>query len=236
VKPRSSGLALALLLLAPPAQANLTIHPMRTSVSPGKPAVFRVYSQSTQAQFVQASLRHIVDPAGDGEHEVDAGPGQAAIALTPSRFALAGGGNRLIRIIPLQAVQHETAYRVYFEGVRAPDDEAVDAPTDKAQATIGVSLVWGALVNVLPADGRVQVELRGRTLHNVGTLRVGITSVAECSAAGACTTHDVSRSVYPGASLQLPAGLKAGSTLQLRYRLTRDGYREHLLMLAPAIG
>ncbi|PKH70478.1 pilus assembly protein [Stenotrophomonas sp. Betaine-02u-21] len=236
VRTRFSGLALALFLSTPAAHANLTIHPMRASVEPGKATVFRVYSQSTQAQFVQASLRHIVDPAGDAEHEADVAPSQAAIALTPYRFALAGGGNRLIRIIPLQPVQQETAYRVYFEGVRAPDEEAVDAPTDGAQASIGVSLVWGALVNVLPADGRVQVELRGRTLHNIGTLRMGITSVVGCSAAGACATHEVSRSLYPGASLQLPAGLEVGSTLQLRYRLTGDGYREHLLTLPPVIG
>lgn len=236
VKARFSCLALAVLLLALPAHANLTIHPMRTSVDAKKAAVFRVYSQSTQAQFVQASLRRIVDPAGPGEHEVDVEPSQAAIALTPSRFALAGGGNRLIRVIPLQAVEQETAFRVYFEGVRAPEEGEPIAPADQAQASIGVSLVWGALVNVLPADGHVQLQLRGNTLHNTGTLRVGVTSVADCNAAGACSAHDVSRSLYPGTSLELPMRVDADHSLQLRYRLTRDGYREHLQVLTPLAG
>lgn len=233
VKSRVSHLLLAMLLLTPPAQANLTIHPMRTSVGAEKPTVIRVYSQSTQPQYVQASLRRIVDPAGDGEHEVEVPASQAAIALTPSKFALAGGGNRLIRVIPLHGVEHETAYRIYFEGVRAPQDEAVAAPSQRAQASIGVSLVWGALVNVLPANGSVRLELRGHTLRNAGTLRVGITSVADCDAAGTCAAHDVSRSLYPGSSLQLPVSVDAGHTLQLRYRLTRDGYREHLERLKP---
>lgn len=231
VKTRVSPLLLAMLLLTPSAQANLTINPMRTSVGADKAAVIRVYSQSTQLQFVQASLRRIVDPAGEGEHEVEVQASQAAIALTPSKFALAGGGNRLIRVIPLHGVEYETAYRIYFEGVRAPQDEAVAAPADRAQASIGVSLVWGALVNVLPAEGHVQLELRGDTLHNTGTLRVGITSVADCDAAGACAAHDVSRSLYPGTSLQLPVSDAVDHTLQLRYRLTRDGYREHLQVL-----
>ncbi len=234
VKSRVSYLALA-VLLAPPAHANLTIHPMRTSVGADKAAVIRIYSQSTQPQYVQASLRRVVDPAGDGEHEIGVEASEAAIAVTPSRFALAGGGNRLIRIIPLRAVEQESAYRIYFEGVRAPEEEVEAAATDTAQASIGVSLVWGALVNVVPAEGNVELELHGRTLNNTGALRVGITSVANCDAAGACAAHDVSRSLYPGASLQLPVSVETGHTLQLRYRLSGDGYREHLKVLtAPA--
>ena len=86
-------------------------------------------------------------------------------------------------------------------------------------ASIGVSLVWGALVNVLPAEGHVQLQLRGNILHNTGTLRVGVTSVADCNAAGACSAHDVSRSLYPGTSLELPMSVDADHSLQLRYRL-----------------
>lgn len=89
---------------------------------------------------------------------------------------------------------------------------------------------------MLPAEGHVQLELRGDTLHNTGTLRVGITSVADCDAAGACAAHDVSRSLYPGSSLQLPVSEADGHTLQLRYRLTRDGFREHLQVLKHQAG
>lgn len=219
------------LLLALPAQANLTVHPMRTSVDGKRGAHIRVYSQSTQPQYIQASVRRIDDPAGADESEVEVEPGEAAIAVTPGKFALTGGGNRLIRVIPVQPVEQETAYRVYFEGVAGPEEASGDT-TEVAKANVGVNLVWGALVNVLPNDGTVLPSVQGNTLRNNGTLRLGITSIADCEGSR-CIAHDVSRSLYPGAALQLPFAVKPGHTVQLRYRLTRDGYREHVQTLMP---
>ena len=219
------------LLLALPAHANLTVHPMRTSVDAKRGTQIRVYSQSTQPQYIQASLRRIVDPAGAQESEVEVEPGDAAIAVTPGKFALSGGGNRLIRVIPLQPVERETAYRVYFEGVAGPEASSAEAK-QQAEAKVGVNLVWGALVNVLPHDGTVLPRVQGNTLRNDGTLRLGITSIADC-VGSRCTAHDVSKSLYPGSTLELPFAVEAGHTVQLRYRLTRDGYREHVQTLTP---
>lgn len=219
------------LLLALPAKANLTVHPMRTSVDAKRGTQIRVYSQSTQPQYIQASLRRIVDPAGAQESEVEVEPGDAAIAVTPGKFALSGGGNRLIRVIPLQPVERETAYRVYFEGVAGPEASSAEVK-EQAEAKVGVNLVWGALVNVLPHDGTVLPRVQGNTLRNDGTLRLGITSIADC-VGNRCTAHDVSKSLYPGSTLELPFAIEAGHTVQLRYRLTRDGYREHVQTLSP---
>lgn len=216
------------LLLAAPASANLTVHPMRSAVGPEKGTQIRVYSQSTRAQYVQVAMRRIVNPAATDEREVELDPSEAAIAITPGKFALSGGGNRLIRVIPLQPVQEEQAYRVYFEGVRGPDDRPMETAVDGARANVGVSLVWGALVNVVPTDGVVNLDLRDGTLHNTGTLRVGLTSVADCNASGACTAHELRRSLYPGTTVDLPFQPTPGHTLQLRYRLTQGGYREHV--------
>lgn len=220
------------LLLALPAHANLTVHPMRVSVDLKKGAQIRVYSQSAQPQYVQATIHRIVDPAGPGEHEVEVEPGESAIAITPGKFALAGGGNRLVRIIPLHPVQQEAAFRVYFEGIRGPEDTPSGAASD-AQANVGVSLVWGALVNVLPPDGTVDMHVEGDRLRNTGSLRLGITSIADCEGMR-CIVHDVSRSLYPDSSLRLPFTVRPGHTLQLRYRLTRDGYREHVRTVSPS--
>lgn len=231
MKPLALFLLSLSLLLALPAQANLTVHPMRSSVDAKRGTQIRIYSQSTQPQYIQASLRRIVDAADASEHEVEVEPSEAAIAITPGKFALAGGGNRLIRVIPLQPVQQETAYRVYFEGVRGPDETGLD-PADSAQASVGVNLVWGALVNVLPADGTVLPRVHGRTLRNEGTLRLGITSISDCEGTR-CTAHAVSRSLYPGSELTLPFEVLPGHSVQLRYRLSRDGYREHVQTLSP---
>lgn len=103
-------------LLAPPAQANLSIHPMRAAVDAKHGTKIRVYSQSTQPQYVQARLLRITNPAQVGEEEIEVEAADAAIAITPGKFALSGGGNRLIRVIPLQTVEKEAAYRIYFEG------------------------------------------------------------------------------------------------------------------------
>jgi len=221
-------------LQVPSAHANLTIHPMRAAVDARQGAQIRVYSQSTQPQYVQTRLLRIVNPAAAGEEELEVEAADAAIAITPGKFALAGGGNRLIRVIPLHAVEKEAAYRLYFEGVKGPDEAGLDGDGEGAQANVGVSLVWGALVNVIPNNGSVELQLKGSTLLNTGTLRVGITSVADCSTDGACRAHELSHSLYPDAEVELPFQPKPGSTLQLRYRLSRDGHREHVQTLAPA--
>ena len=221
-------------LLAPPVHANLSIHPMRAAVDGKRGTQIRVYSHSTQPQYVQARLLRISNPAQAGEEEVDMEAADAAVAITPGKFALSGGGNRLIRVIPLRGVEKEVAYRVYFEGVRGPDGTLLEGDEQAAQANVGVSLVWGALVNVLPANGSVDLQLQGDTLRNVGTLRVGITGLAECTGSGACTTHDFAKSLYPDAELKLPFQPQPGNTVQLHYRLSKDGYREHVTTLAPS--
>jgi hypothetical protein len=221
-------------LLAPPAHANLSIHPMRAAVDTKRGAQIRVYSHSTEPQYVQVRLLRISNPAQVGEEEVEMEAADAAVAITPGKFALSGGGNRLIRVIPLRTVEKEAAYRVYFEGVRGPDGTLLEDGEQAAQANVGVSLVWGALVNVLPANGRVDLQLQGDTLRNVGNLRLGITGLAECSASGACTTHDFAKSLYPDAELKLPFQPQPGNTVQLHYRLSKDGYREHVTTLAPS--
>jgi len=227
-------LPLSALLAPPVAHANLSIHPMRAAVDGKRGTQIRVYSHSTQPQYVQARLLRISNPAQADEEEVEMEAADAAVAITPGKFALSGGGNRLIRVIPLRSVEKEVAYRVYFEGVRGPDGTLLEGDEQAAQANVGVSLVWGALVNVLPANGNVDLQLQGDTLRNTGTLRVGITGVTECSAGGACTPHDLSKSLYPEAALKLPFQPQPGSTLRLQYRLSSDGHREHVTTLAPS--
>ncbi|KAG1435778.1 hypothetical protein G6F57_020965 [Rhizopus arrhizus] len=125
---------------------------MRTSIEGKRSAQIRVYSQSTQPQYVQVALRRIDNPASENEREVVVEPHEAAISITPGKFALSGGGNRLIRLIPLQRVEKEPAYRIDFEGVRGPE-EIEHEGEGESQANVGVSLVWGALVNVVPTEG-----------------------------------------------------------------------------------
>ena len=99
-------------LLAPSAHANLSIHPMRTAMDAKRGAQIRVYSQSTRPQYVQASLRRIDNPATPREQEQDIEVADSAIAITPGKFALSGGGNRLIRLIPCSRCRRNRVPRV----------------------------------------------------------------------------------------------------------------------------
>lgn len=225
---------LALLIGSTSAHANLSVHPMRIAVEHQRGAQVRVFSQSSQTQYVQASVKRIVDPASGHEQEVAIEPGQLdAIAITPGKFALAGGGNRLVRVIPLASVEQETAYRVYFEGVRADSDESTTPVDDGAAAQVGVSLVWGALVHVLPADPIPDMRLDGATLHNTGNVRLGVTTVEHCVAKARCETHEIEHSVYPGQQWPLPFTAAAGDRVRVHYRLSHAGYRSHQRELQP---
>jgi hypothetical protein len=226
-------LLLLFLLPAAPVLANLDVHPMRVHVDAGRTSSIRVQAQSPRTQYIRATVRRVVLPATDEEHEVEVPTGDASvIAVTPGMFALPGGGSRLVRVIALAPVTEETAFRVYFEGVRGAEAGADVEAVETASATIGVSLVWGVLVNVLPADGRVDMQLAEGRLVNRGTLRLGIRRIEYCVAT-VCSTHDIERSVYPGAALALPFQPTAGSRLRVDYRLSRDGYREHQQTLLP---
>ncbi|WP_282295949.1 pilus assembly protein [Stenotrophomonas sp. PS02289] len=218
----------ALFLLIPlSAHANLDVHPMRVHVEAGKGAGVRVHSQSTRPQYIRATVKRVLHPGTPHEQEVDEAAGEAAaIAVTPTRFALAAGGSRLVRVIALDPVAQETALRVYFEAVPAPDELDATAPPGTASATIGVSLVWGVLVNVLPPQGRAALQVQGNTLRNRGSLRLGVLRVDHCLASG-CQTHPVERSVYPGDEVALPFQPGADARVNVYYRLSRDGYREH---------
>ncbi len=222
------------LLLSFQARANLDVHPMRVHVEAGKAAGVRVHSQSALPQYIRVTVKRVLHPGTAREQEVDEAVGEAAaVAVTPTRFALAGGGSRLVRVIALDPVQQETALRVYFEAVPPPEENDAAEPPATASATIGVSLVWGVLVNVLPPQGRAALQMHGNTLHNHGSLRLGVLRVEHC-VASTCEAHPVERSVYPGDVLPLPFRPRADARVNVYYRLSRDGYREHQQTLRAA--
>lgn len=219
------------LLLPVQAYANLDVHPMRIHVEAGKAAGVRVHSQSALPQYIRATVKRVLHPGTAREHEVDEPLGEAAaVAVMPSRFALAAGGSRLVRVIALDPVAQETALRVYFEAVPPLEETDVAKAPGAATSTVGVSLVWGVLVNVLPPQGRAALEVQGNTLRNGGSLRLGVLRVEHCVARD-CQVHPVERSVYPGDRVVLPFQPRADARVNVYYRLSRDGYREHQLSL-----
>lgn len=228
--------ALTLLVLgvfAMPAHANLSVNPMRLAVQDKRAGQIRVYSQTPRVQYVQVRIQKVLNPATPEEQQVDMAPGALeGIAVTPGKFVLGGGGNRLVRVIPLAGVTEETAYRVYFEGVRPPSETTTEADAEEASANIGVSLVWGALVHLIPPQPVPDMRIEGRSLHNTGNVRLGVTQIKACDSRNECTEHALEQSIYPGSRVVLPFD-PAAKRLTVTYRLSYAGYRNHERVLAP---
>ncbi|PTS80401.1 pilus assembly protein [Stenotrophomonas sp. HMWF022] len=221
-------------VLAAPAKANLSVYPMRLPIHTEHGGQIRVYSQTPKVQYVQTRVTRLLHPATAQEQEVNLTPGELeGIAVTPGKFVLGGGGNRLVRVIPLSPVSDESAYRVYFEAVRPPVEVESDAESGSATASVGVSLVWGALVSLIPVQPVADMRVDGAALHNIGNVRLGVMRVEDCDASGNCHEHTVEHSVYPGETLTLPFTADPGHHVRVHYRLSQHGVRLHMRELAP---
>nr|WP_313508402.1 pilus assembly protein [Stenotrophomonas geniculata] len=229
---------LALLLLltnAGIAHANLSVYPMRVSAEPGRHAEVRVTSQSPKPQYVQVVIKQVLDAGTSEEREIDVeGGARAPLMPSPSKFALPGGGSRLVRLIPLQDLAEEGVFRAYVESVDGGIAEGADAvaPGQGANAGLNVNLIWGVLVHLLPKNGHVDLRLEGNALRNAGNVRVGIAGIAECDGKN-CHEHPWKGALYPGRQAVLPFERTPDRNVKLRYRLSQDPYQEHTRTLMP---
>lgn len=217
------------------ANANLNVYPMRVSAEPGRHAEVRVTSQSPNPQYVRVVIKRVLKVGTPEEHEVDVeGGARASLLASPAKFAIPGGGSRLVRLIPLKELTEEGAFRAYVEAVGDDGTESsIDLDLEKGtSAGLSVKLTWGVLVHVLPKNGQMNLQLEGNSLHNTGTLRVGITGVAECDG-NHCSEHSWEGALYPGRQATLPFERTAGRTVRLRYRLSNDPYQEREHVLVP---
>jgi len=234
----TARLRVLLLLLAAavaaPAQANLTVHPMRLPVHDGRAGQIRVYSQTSKVQYVQTRVLRLDQPGTPEEREVEVSPGnQDGVVVTPGKFVLASGGNRLVRVISLESVRQESPYRVYFEGVPPPREDSTEEEPENPTANVGVSLIWGALVHVIPAQPVPDMRIDGNELHNIGNVRLGVTHIQACTAPKHCTEHTLERSLYPGARMALPFDPVQQVQLIVSYRLSYQGYKNYTRTLTP---
>ncbi|VVE64488.1 hypothetical protein PAN31117_01600 [Pandoraea anapnoica] len=233
-----SVLALA-VPVSMPAHANVTISPI-ASVIAGERAqvsVIRVTSQSPQTQYVDVSVKHIVDPATDAEHEIPVSLAQGAgLVASPAKFVLAGGASRLVRVVSLGRPEIETAYRVYFRPVAAPDDAHAQSSLTDFDPDVHVNFVWGALVRVAPKTPTPELRRTedNRGLRNTGNVRAHVRAVGHCTgdADNTCDWLDVGRSVYPGQTQAFPDTLHR---LPVRIKYLLDGYADAQVMHLPLV-
>lgn len=210
---------LMMAFCAIPAQANMTVYPMATSISAKEEATsLQVFSRSAKTQYVRTTVKHILHPGTPQEKEVPVGSTEGLV-VSPAKFVLAAGGSRTVRIIGVDSPAKEQAWRVYFEPVSALDS---DEPPQADKTRLSVSLVWGILVHQLPLSPAPVLarSADGKTLSNTGNQRVGITRVAPVSGCQpSCSWTAFPASIYPDEQRALPGGITSGA-LRVEYRLS----------------
>lgn len=211
---RATGIAAFLMVASTVCQANLTVYPITKDIGVGQEATtLQVFSKSPQTQYVRVSVRRILNPATPQEKETAPGSQQGLVA-SPEMFVLPAGATRTVRLISLVSPQEEEAWRVYFEPVASPDDELKDGAQN---VQVNVNLVWGVLIRLLPGVARPQLarSADGTQLLNRGNVRLGIMRVGRCTPA--CRWQQIDRSIYPGGTYSLPAGMTGGA-VRVEYR------------------
>ncbi len=220
------------------ATANVVVYPMTTHIAPAHEGIGQIelHSKSDRVQYVKVRVAEIVAPATRDERE-NTLSADDALVVSPQRLVLSPASTRTVRLIAPVAPQEEKAYRVYFEPVDAPSDATFDETASADVSTkLGINLVWGALVRVLPENGRVGARLLedGKRLQNTGTLRIGALKIGRCSAVDSerdCRWSDVNRSIYPTYAIDVP-DIPGTGHLVLRYQTSQDETPK-LLALQP---
>ncbi|VWC47155.1 fimbrial protein TcfA [Burkholderia lata] len=218
-------LATVLSVLSTDGIANMLVYPMSTTIGRdgGSTAQLRVYSKSEATQYVKVGIKRVVDPATPHEHEVAVSRvGSDAVTVSPSKFVLAAGGSRLVRVIPLGTPHKEALYRVYLQPVPAPAEEAAAASDTQGNLAgqVDFSLIWAPLIHIMPKVSDPALSVSHGRLVNTGNVRVGVLETGECRLeedASSCRWNKVERSVYPDQHIEIKNTSQA-PYLRIRYR------------------
>lgn len=212
--PRLEALALAALMLASPAAADITISPAVIVFESGATSrTIVVANQGKDLTFVTAKVRAVAAPGGaDEKPQANQNPAVLGLLATPSRFVLEPGEQRGVKLMTIApAGDKDRVWRVQL----AP---AV-GELKPGQSGVAFVIAYDALVIQRAANAKPALagQRAGRTLTltNRGNSFLMVNSVEQCSA-GACTTLPGKR-LYAGQvwHTQLP-GADAPVTIVLQ--------------------
>lgn len=185
-----------------PVQAAMSVYPMEVSVDTKGTSQIKLISKSDDVQFVKITLKKIMNPGTSSEKEVIADKSNAdEVAVVPAKIALAAGTERVVRIISLLPPKKETTWRAYFESVdeREFNDDGELNNSVKKSAKVGVNIIWGALIHVLPINNVPALSYKISTgeILNSGNVRMSIKEIGVCKVNGQCAWSKVIKTIYP---------------------------------------
>lgn len=200
--------AFMMLIYVNIASGAMFVYPMEVSVGLSGASQIKVISQDNEVQFIKVRLAQIIQPgtAQESEKTTDAS-NAAGLIITPQKIALSQASERVVRLVSVIPPDKETTWRAYFESVNEDNfiSQQDNLKTSKATASIGVNVVWGALIHVGPKNVHVSlkfIEGSGKISNN-GTIRIPIKEVGFCEKQGQCQWKKISANLYPDTEISL---------------------------------
>lgn len=191
-------------------------------------------SQSDKVSFVKITEKKIINAGTPQEKEVAVdGVDDGGLIITPLKLAITPGSSRIVRMVTLNPPEKETTWRVYIQEVSAEEFNSADdnKPQSKASAEVGVNIVWGALVHVLPRQTVFSLGFSPKSglVFNNGTSRIKIKEIGECSSGGGCVWKASGASVYPDTHVKIfPFKYKPGSSYKVRFLGIPNGEKKEI--------
>lgn len=200
--------ACTLFLQISTASGAMYVYPMEVSVGPKGANQIRVISQDSDVQFIKVSLKQIIKPGTAQENEKASDASSAGgLIITPQKIALSPATERVVRLVSVMPPVKETTWRAYFESVNEDNfiEQRADSKTTTATASIGVNVVWGALIHVAPEKVQASLAFNEGTgkVANNGTIRIPVKEVGVCDQSGQCQWVKVSSTIYPDTEASL---------------------------------
>lgn len=205
------------------ASAGISVYPIEVNLGNSGNTKIEVMSQSDKVSFVKVSEKKIINAGTPQEKEVGVeGVDDGGLIITPLKLAITPGSSRIVRLVTLNPPEKETTWRVYIQEVSAEEFNSVDnnKPQRKASAEVGVNIVWGALVHVLPRRPVFSLgfDPKSGMIFNTGNSRIKIQQIGECSSKGNCVWKKSGASVYPDTHVNVfPFKYNPGASYKVRF-------------------
>ena len=190
------------------ASCAMYIYPMEVEVGMKGASQIKVISQDNDVQFIKVNLKKIEQPGTAQEHEQSIDKTNASgLVITPEKIALSASGQRVVRLVSIIPPKKETTWRAYFESVNESNFISLPGSENNSSktASVGVNVVWGALIHVAPEKIITSLKIVDDTgkVINDGTIRISIDELGVCDKSGQCQWKKLSSTVYPDTVVNL---------------------------------
>ncbi|MTD28097.1 fimbrial protein [Erwinia sorbitola] len=203
------------------ANSAMFIYPMEVAIGKNGASQIKIISQDDSIQFIKVSLKKVVEPGTKQEHELPVeADDSTALILTPQKIALSAGSERIVRLVSVIPPKKESTWRAYFESVN--EDNFLSSASEgeeKNIASIGVNIIWGALIHVAPevVIPSLKINADDGQVINDGTVRIPVKEWGECGLDGQCQWKKKIVTIYPDTGIYLP-GMKFSADKKYRVK------------------